>query len=669
MQNSEAGERIDKLRRELDDHNYLYYVLAQPVISDREYDMILQELIDLENRFPQFFDASSPSQRVGSDISREFVQVRHRYPVLSLGNTYSREELIEFDQRVRKKVSGPFDYVCELKYDGAAVSVTYSEGNLKMALTRGDGEQGDDVTANVKTIRSIPLKLKGNDYPAGFEMRGEVLLPREGFERLNREREARGENLFANPRNAAAGTLKIQNSSLVAKRPLDCLFFAILGEDLPFRLHYENLQKAAEWGFKISGHTRKCSGLEEVFDFIDYWDKHRLDLPFDIDGVVVKINDYDLHDLLGFTAKTPRWAIAYKFPAERASTRLLSVDFQVGRTGSVTPVANLEPVMIAGTTVRRATLHNEEQIRLLDMHYGDTVYVEKGGDIIPKIVGVESKFRPAGAAPLEYIENCPACGTPLTRLEGEAKHYCPAISSCPPQILGRIEHFVSRRAMNINMAEATARLLVENGLVSDPGDLYTLREEDLVKLERFALKSSQNLIRSIEESKKHPWHRLLFAMGIRFVGETVARKLAAAFPSADKLMQASRSDLLAVDEVGEKIADSILGYFRDDRNLLLADKLKKSGVTMEQLPGDTAEPLKDLLGGRKFVISGTFARHSRDQLRDLINRNGGVNVSSVSSGVDYIIGGENMGPSKLRKANDLNIPVITEDEFEEMISR
>jgi DNA ligase (NAD+) len=668
MERDTARERIEYLRKELDLHNYRYYVLAEPVISDYEYDRLMKELIKLESDFPEFFDLSSPSQRVGSDISREFIQVKHKYPMLSLGNTYSREELAEFDSRIKKTVASPFEYVCELKYDGVAISMTYTGGKLRTAVTRGDGEKGDDVTANVKTIRSVPLKLHGDDYPQEFEIRGEVILPARGFEKLNREREERGEPLFANPRNAAAGTLKLQNSSLVARRPLDCIVYGLAGDDLPYDTHFENLTKAGEWGFKISRETRKCAGLDEVYDFIGQWDKKRKELPFDIDGVVIKLNDFGLHRLLGFTAKTPRWAIAWKFSADRAATRLLSVDFQVGRTGAITPVANLEPVLLAGTTVKRASLHNEEQMKILDIHIGDTVFVEKGGDVIPKIVGVDETLRTDANKAVEYIETCPACLTALTKIEGEAKHYCPAINTCPPQILGRIEHFVSRRAMDINMAEATVRLLFDKGLIRDVGDLYSLREEVLIQLERFARKSAQNLVRSIEKSRNLPWNRLLYALGIRFVGETVAKKLASSFPSAVSLMNAGEEELLAVDEVGGRIASSIIDYFSRDNNRLIIEKLRKAGVNMEQeAPG--TDMGTDRLGGKKFVISGTFSRHSRDQIRELIEQNGGVNVSAVSSNVDYLVGGENSGPAKIQKAKELNIPVITEDELSDMINQ
>jgi DNA ligase (NAD+) len=668
MERDAAKERIEYLRKELDSHNYRYYVLAEPVISDHGYDRLMSELIRLEGEHPELFDPSSPSQRVGSDISRDFTQVRHKYPMLSLGNTYSREELAEFDKRIKKMVQAPFEYVCELKYDGVAISITYRGGKLKTAVTRGDGEKGDDVTVNVKTIRSVPLSLRGNDYPVEFEIRGEVMLPSRGFERLNREREERGEPLFANPRNAAAGTIKLQNSSLVARRPLDCIVYGMAGDDLPFDTHFENLVKAGEWGFKVSRETRKCSGLEEVYEFIDHWDKKRKNLPFDIDGVVIKLNDFELHRLLGFTAKTPRWAIAYKFSADRAATRLISVDFQVGRTGAITPVANLEPVLLAGTTVKRASLHNEDQMKILDIHIGDTVFVEKGGDVIPKIVGVDETLRTDENKAVEYIETCPACSTALTKIEGEAKHYCPAINTCPPQILGRIEHFVSRRAMNINMAEATVRLLFNEGLVRDVGDLYSLREEQVASLDRFARKSAQNLVKSIENSKNLPWNRLLYALGIRFVGETVAKKLALSFPSAESLMNAGEEELLAVDEVGDRIASSIIDYFSRENNRVIIEKLRRAGVNMVQgtPPADTGT---DKLAGKKFVISGTFSRYSREQIKELIVQNGGVNVSAVSSNVDYLVGGENTGPAKIQKARELNIPVITEDVLSDMINR
>jgi DNA ligase (NAD+) len=667
MDKSEAGQRIMRLREELDEHNHRYYVLAEPVISDFQYDRMMRELIGLESEYPEFYDPSSPSQRVGSDISREFTQVRHKYPMLSLENTYSREEVSEFDKRVRKTITSAFEYVCELKFDGVAISMVYENGVLRRAVTRGDGEQGDDVTQNAKTIRSIPLRLRGRDFPGEVEIRGEVLLPREGFEKLNRERSERGESLFANPRNAAAGTLKIQNSSIVASRPLDCLIYRVLGEELPYDSHYENLLKAGEWGFKVSEQTRKCSNLQEVFDFIDHWDLYRAELPYETDGVVIKINDFRLHRQLGYTAKNPRWAIAYKYSAERAATLINSVEFQVGRTGAITPVANLQPVPLAGTIVKRASLHNEEQMRLLDIHTGDTVFVEKGGDIIPKIVGVDRDRRDPLSRPLEYIQTCPACSTPLERIEGEARHYCPAIDTCEPQILGRIEHFVSRRAMNINMAGATVRRLYNRGLIRDAGDLYYLKAGDIALIEGFGQRSSEKLIESIDKSRKLPWHRLLYALGIRFVGETVARKLAAVFPSAEKLIGADWEELVAVHEVGEKIASGIRNHFSRPPNLSIIEKLRNAGVSMEsEEPGDAGA--KNILGGKKFVVSGTFQRYSRDELKELISQFGGTNVSAVSSNVDFLLAGEGAGPSKLKKAGELNIAVITEDDFSEMIN-
>ncbi len=667
MDKSTAKERILKLREELHEHNHRYYVMADPVISDKEYDRMMQELIRIESEYPEFYDPSSPSQRVGSDISREFSQSSHKYPMLSLENTYSREEVAAFDKRIRKTVSSGFEYVCELKFDGVAVSLIYEGGMLHRAVTRGDGERGDDVTANVKTIRSVPLKLRGGDYPQEFEIRGEVLLPREGFEKLNRERKERSESLFANPRNAAAGTLKIQNSSTVAGRPLECIVYRVLGEVLPYDSHYENLMKAGEWGFRISEQTRKCSTLQEVFDFIDHWDLYRAELPYETDGVVIKLNDFSLHRQLGYTAKTPRWAIAYKYSAERAATRINSVGFQVGRTGAITPVANLEPVLLAGTTVRRASLHNEDQMKILDIHAGDTVFVEKGGDIIPKIVGVDGDRRDPRSTPLEYIDKCPACATPLEKIEGEAKHYCPAIDTCEPQILGRIEHFVSRRAMNINMAGATVRRLFYRQLVRDAGDLYYLNADDIAGLEGFAKKSSEKLIRSIEDSKNLPWHRLLYALGIRFVGETVARKLAAAFPSADKLINAEWEELVAVNEVGGKIASGIKNHFSRQPNLAIIEKLKNAGVSLQARESEETDA-DNILEGRKFVISGTFERFSRDQLKTLIGQHGGVNVSAISSNVDFLVAGDGAGPSKLKKARELNIPVISENDFSEMIN-
>ncbi len=668
MDSNKVFERITQLRKELEEHNYRYYVLAQPAISDYEYDKLMEELITLENEHPRFADPNSPSQRVGSDINHEFSQVSHKYPMLSLSNTYSRQELGEFDKRVRRMLGESCEYVCELKYDGTAVSLTYTGGVLVRAVTRGDGRQGDDVTANVKTIRSIPLRLRGGDYPGEFEIRGEILLPREGFLKLNREKAAKGEPPFANPRNAAAGTLKLQKSSLVAKRPLDCIFYAVYGDHLPYDTHYDNLLKAGEWGFKISDHINKCENIDKVYNYIDYWDGRRLDLPYEIDGIVVKVNSLLQQKTLGFTAKSPRWAISYKFRAERAATVLNSIDFQVGRTGAVTPVANLKPVSLAGTTVKRASLHNADYIELVDLHLGDTVLIEKGGEIIPKIVDVDRSKRPAGSKKVKFIENCPACGTPLKRDQDEARHYCPVEFSCPPQIKGKIKHFVSRRAMNINMAEATVDQLYSAGLARDAGDLYFLKKEDLMQLERFAEKSAGNLIRSIQESRRIPFPRVLYAIGIRYVGETVAARLARAFRSVDDLASAGYERLIAVEDVGDKIARSVTGFFKEEKNLRLIEKLKKAGLQLEMTGKDDNSKEGAPLDGLSFVISGVFEKYSRNQLKELIEQNGGKNVSGVSSATSYIVAGDNMGPAKLEKARKLNIPVISETELEKMIS-
>ncbi len=669
MDTNEAYKRIKRLRKELEEHNYRYYVLSDPVIGDREYDTMMEELVKLENEYPQYYNPESPSQKVGSDISSEFTQVRHDYPMLSLSNTYSRGELTEFDTRVRKGLNEPFEYVCELKYDGTAISIRYERGIFTRAVTRGDGVQGDDVTSNVRTVRSIPLKLRGKGYPEIFEARGEVLLPREGFLRLNRAKEEKGEPPFANPRNAAAGTLKLQKSSQVAKRPLDCIFYALYGEGLLFDNHYDNLTKAREWGLKISDYMKKCDNLDEVFAFIDHWDKQRFELPFDTDGIVVKVNSLRQQKKLGFTAKSPRWAISWKFSAERAATILRSIDFQVGRTGAVTPVANLDPVSLSGTTVKRASLHNADFIELMDLRKGDRVYVEKGGEIIPKIVGVDFSSRPSGSKKVNFIDNCPACNTPLKRDPAEARHYCPNHSGCPPQIKGRINHFVSRRAMNINMADATAGQLISAGLVKDPADLYSLRKEDLLKLERFAAKSSENLIMSISESRKVPYHRVLYAIGIRYVGETVARRLAESFGSVDELASAETERLSEAEEIGEKIAGSIKEFFEDPVNMEFISKLKSAGLQLKKDDVAERENGGNALEGRKFVVSGVFENYSRDGIKEMIINNGGKVVSSVSSSTDYIVAGENMGPAKLNKARKLNIPVISETDIEAMVKK
>ncbi|HYX08497.1 MAG TPA: NAD-dependent DNA ligase LigA [Bacteroidales bacterium] len=667
MTKEEAKEKIEKLRQQLNEHNHRYYVQSQPVISDYEYDMMMKELEGLEEKYPEFADPYSPTQRVGSDITKEFKQVRHSTPMLSLGNTYSEEELKDFDTRVRKNLGEDFEYVCELKYDGVSISLSYQDGRLMSAVTRGDGTTGDDVTANVKTIRSIPLTLHGDDYPDAFIIRGEIFLPHKSFEKINKEKAERGETPFANPRNAAAGTLKLQKAAQVAQRPLDCYLYYVIGEELPYTSHYENLVKARDWGFKVPDYIRKCRTLEEVFDFINEYNARRNELPLDIDGVVVKVNNYQQQEKLGFTAKSPRWAIAYKFKAEQAATRLLSIDYQVGRTGAITPVANLEPVSLAGTTVKRASLHNADQIAVLDVRVGDKVYVEKGGDIIPKIVGVDQSARPKDSQPVEYIKHCPVCGTPLRKEEGEAKHYCPNETGCPPQIKGKLEHFVSRRAMNIGMAEATARALFEKGLVHDVGDFYSLTKKDLLSLDRFAEKSADNLINSLEKSKSVPFPRVLYALGIRYVGETVARTLADYFHSLDNLAAATYEQLIEADEVGERIARSILDFFNTEQNREIIRKLRDAGL---QLSLSSAEKVEDSvekkLEGKKIVISGTFDSFSRDELKDLILKYGGKNVSSVSSNTDYLIAGENAGPSKLEKATKNGIQIIDEAAFKKL---
>lgn len=667
MSKDKEKSRIDQLRNLLNQHNYNYYVLAQPKISDFEYDHLLNELINLETQNPELFDPNSPSQRVGNDINKEFKQVVHKYPMLSLGNTYSKEEVSDFESRIKKALpNAEVEYVCELKYDGVAIGLAYQNGKLFQAVTRGDGVQGDDVTNNVKTIKSIPLKLNEENYPEEFEIRGEILFPHEGFLKLNKEREIEGEALFANPRNAAAGTLKIQKSSIVAKRPLDCFLYFLLGEKLPFDSHYENLIATKNWGFKVPEHIKKCKNIDEIFEFINYWDAERRNLPFDIDGVVIKVNSHKQQRDLGFTAKSPRWAIAYKFQAEQAKTKLLSIDYQVGRTGAITPVANLQPILLAGTTVKRATLHNADQINLLDLRINDFVFVEKGGEIIPKIVGVDKMLRTAESKTVDFIKNCPECGTALVRDEGEAKHYCPNDTACPPQIKGRIEHFISRKAMNIGAAEATVEALVDKGLIHDVGDLYFLTKEDILSVERFAEKSATNLIESIEKSKDIPFHRVLFALGIRFVGETVAKTIASELKSIENIKRSTVKQLTEIHEIGERIAASIFEYFKNDFNLKIIDKLKISGVQLE-VSEDTNQLIENKLNEQTFVISGTFEKHSRDELKNLIIKYGGKNTGSISAKTNYLLAGENMGPSKLEKVKKLNIPIITEEDFIKMI--
>ncbi len=659
-------ERIVQLRDELNHHNYLYYVLSQPEISDMEYDRLMHELIALEKEHPDMADPASPSQRIGSDTDNTFTQVKHTYPMLSLDNTYSENEVRDFDERVRKALYvETVEYVCELKYDGVSISLQYENGRLVRAVTRGDGEKGDDVTPNVKTIRSIPLLLKPGNHPFDFEIRGEIFLPHNGFETMNAERAETGEPLFANPRNAASGTLKTKNSAIVARRPLDCYLYYLPGLEKYFASHFESIQAAIEWGFKIPPYIKKCSNLDEVFEFITFWEKERDNLPFDIDGTVIKVNAYRQQQLLGFTAKSPRWAIAYKFKAREAITTLLSVDYQVGRTGAVTPVANLEPVLLAGTRVKRASLHNADQIALLDLRIGDKVTIEKGGEIIPKITGVDLSARSADLKPISFIENCPECGTVLVRLQGEAKHFCPNETGCPPQIKGRLEHFVSRKAMDIGCAEATIEQLYDHGLLKNPADFYSLTAGQLIQLERFARKSAENLINSIEFSKQVPFDRVLYAIGIRYVGETVAKKLARHFTSMEALMKASVEDLIQVGEIGEVIARSVVSYFSNERNIELINRLVQAGLQMQMLTVETK--ISSTLQGKNFVISGVFRNHSREDIQQLIASHGGKNQSSVNSNTQYVVAGEGMGPAKREKASKLGIPVISEDEFMQMI--
>ena len=656
--------RIEELRRQLEFHNHKYYVENAPEISDFDFDRMMRELQELEAAHPEFADPDSPTARVGSDISAEFATVKHRYPMLSLSNTYSLDELHEFLERIEREC-GPAEYVCELKFDGTAISLTYENGRLLRAVTRGDGVQGDDVTANIRTVRSVPLRLRGSDWPAFFEIRGEVLMPYASFDKINAEREAAGESLFANPRNAAAGTLKQQQSAVVARRGLDCTLYQLSGDDLPFSTHWESLLKAREWGFKVSEHGRVCRTVAEVDAFIARWDEARRDLPFPTDGVVIKVNDFAERRRIGFTAKAPRWAVAYKFKAEQALTRLVSVDFQVGRTGAVTPVANLEPVRLAGTTVRRATLHNAEQMALLDIRPDDMVYVEKSGEIIPKITGVELSQRPADSRPFVYATVCPECGTPLVRYEGEAKHYCPNQSGCRPQIIGRIIHFIRRKAMDIDgLGEETVELLYENSLLHDISDLYDLKAEQLAPLPRLGEKSADNIVRSIAASREVPFHRVLFGLGIRFVGETTAKYLADHFRSLDAVMHATREELVEADEVGGKIADAIVDYFADPENLRIIGRLRDAGLRFESEERTLAS---ESLAGRSFVISGKFATHSRDELKELIEMHGGRNLAAVSANVDFIVAGENMGPAKLKKAEKLGVKIISEEEFVAMI--
>ncbi len=677
MDKQQVKNRIEELSKELQQHNHNYYVLDSPKISDFEFDKLLEELIQLEKQFPEYISNNSPSQRVGGTITKEFKAVKHKYPMLSLTNSYSKEDMYDFDRKVLEGLginlndlfsNSLVNYVCELKFDGLSIGLTYENGELIQAVTRGDGVQGDDVTTNVKTINSIPLKLNGN-YPSLFEIRGEIFIPRKVFETINKEREEIGEPPLANPRNAASGTLKMQDSSVVASRKLDCFLYYMLGENLPHKTHFENLKAAKNWGFKISEHSKLLGNMHDVLDFIEYWDKERFNLPFDTDGVVIKVDDYKQQLQLGFTAKSPRWAIAYKFKAEQVSTQLLDILYQVGRTGAITPVAVLEPVALGGTTVKRASLHNADIIEKLDVRKNDFVFVEKGGEIIPKIIGVDFTKRKNESVKTNYITLCPVCKTELKRKEGEANHFCPNESGCPPQVKGRIEHFVSRRAMNIDSLGAeTIDQLVNAGLIKNIADLYSLKKEQLLPLERMAEKSAQNLISGIEASKKIPFERVLYAIGIRHVGETTAKKIAKKVKSLDVLVHFNKEKLLAIDEVGETIAESIADYFVNPENIDVISKLKNAGLQFE-LSEDQQKSGSDKLKEFTFVISGVFNKHSRDQLKEIIELNGGKNSGSISGKTSFLLAGENMGPEKLKKAQSLGVKIISEDDFIEMITK
>ncbi len=662
-----SEEKINQLREELREHNHNYYVLDDPTISDYEFDIKLKELLTLEAAHPEFYDANSPTLRVGGEVTKKFETVKHAFRMYSLDNSYSKEDLEDWEKRIKKLVDGAIEFTCELKYDGASINLTYENGSLIRAVTRGDGFQGDNVTPNVKTIRSVPLQLKG-DYPSHFEMRGEIVLPIAGFQKMNEERIEAGEEPYRNPRNTASGSLKLQDSSEVSKRPLECLLYSIKGERLGIATQFENLEKARQWGFKVPEVAKIVSNIEGVLEFVNYWDIHRHDLPFETDGVVIKVNDLQQQEELGYTAKAPRWAMAYKFKAEQAKTLLKQITYQVGRTGAITPVANLEPVTLAGTVVKRASLHNADQIAKLDIREGDTVLVEKGGEIIPKIVGVEFSSRHKQSKPTIYITTCPECHTELIRNEGEAQHYCPNADGCPPQIIGRIQHFISRKAMDIEgLGGETVALLVENGLIKNYADLYHLTVEMVTPLERMAKKSAENLVNGINLSKEIEFERVLFALGIRYVGETVAKKLAKHFKSIDALMLASEDVLVLVDEIGERIARSVVHFFSEEENRVTIQRLKDHGVQLkisdEQLANQT-----DKLLGRSFVVSGVFAKVSRIELKKLIEDNGGKVSSSISSKTSFVLAGDKMGPSKRTKAEGLGIPIISEDDFLQMIS-
>jgi len=668
MKQSEAKSRIENLRKEIEEHNHRYYVLNQPVISDFEYDILLNELNTLEKKFPEFIIEGSPTLKIGSDLTKEFEQYEHIYPMLSLGNTYNEEEVREFDERIRKTTSNQVEYVCELKFDGASISITYINGILSRAITRGDGSRGDDVTLNVKTIKNVPHKIAVKDLPSEFVIRGEILMQRSVFNRLNDERIRDGITPFANPRNAAAGTLKLLDPRIVASRSLDCMVYFLLAKKLPHNNHYDNLKVASTWGFKVADSIRLCKNIDEVFKFISLWESERKNLPYDTDGVVIKVNSLSNQEELGFTAKSPRWAIAYKYKAEKATTKLLSVSFQVGRTGTVTPVANLEPVLLSGSTVKRASLHNADQIALLDLHLNDMVFVEKGGEIIPKIVGVDHSYRNEKNKRIEFIQCCPECGTDLVKNEGEANHFCPNYLHCPPQIKGRIEHFISRKAMDIDgMGEETIELLFSNNLIRNFPDLYDLKMEQLVPLERLGEKSASNILKSITKSKNTPYHRVLFALGIRHVGETVAKTISRKFRSIDDLINANLEQLTSVPEIGPKIAASIIAYLTDKENLEMINHLRSTGIKFSD---EKEARLSDIiLSGKTIVISGVFEKHSRDEYIDLIENNGGKSSPSVSGKTSFILAGENMGQSKKEKAKELGIPILSESEFLKIIGK
>jgi DNA ligase (NAD+) len=661
-------QQIQALRDELNGHNYNYYVLDNPAISDFEFDQKLKSLEKLEKENPQFFDEHSPTQRVGGMVTKNFKTIVHENRMYSLDNSYSKEELQEWENRLQRGLGNvEIEYTCELKYDGASMNLTYENGKLKQAVTRGDGFQGDEVTTNIKTIRSIPLYLKG-DFPAKFDIRGEIILPLAGFEKMNQELIEIGEAPYANPRNTASGSLKLQDSSEVAKRPLDCLLYSIVGNNLPFRTHFEGLEHARQWGFKVPKESTLAKNLDEVFEFIDYWDTHRHNLPYEIDGVVVKVNSLHQQEELGYTAKSPRWAIAYKFKAEQVFTVLNSISYQVGRTGAITPVANLQPVQLAGTVVKRASLHNADQIEKLDIRIGDTVFVEKGGEIIPKIIAVDLSKRPLGSVPTQYLTHCPECQTELIRNVGEAQHYCPNFYGCPPQIIGRIQHYISRKAMDIEgLGGETVALLYSNGLVKDYADLYELTIADILPLERMAQKSAENLVNGIEKSKEVPFERVLYAIGIRYVGETVAKKLVKHYKNIDNLQNAGLMDLVLVDEIGERIAKSVIEFFENQENRLIIERLKNHGVQLEIV--ETVNPdATDKLAGKTFVVSGVFEKFSRDGLKKSIEDNGGKVGSSISAKTDYVVAGENMGPAKLEKASQLKIAIISEDDFIKLLN-